>query len=273
MSKPTRNRTRKAAAKPLETPPPHPEPNAEEKSAIAASKSRLEGRSPRLVVQFGSGSKANEISPNHSDHAGWIARLQDAFGTRGTAFASCELNRLVTASTLADGTVDQTRINGLIAFIDGMKPKTELEAMVACQLAVTHGLSMELLQRTKDAKQLVQFEAAGNMAAKMLRAFAMQVDALVKLQRGGEQSVRVEHIHVHSGGNAMVGTVVTGGRATEKSEHQPHAPQQNNQTGAPRSLTYAPGQTLPSFDPKGGAVPVASGERQGALPDARRREG
>ena len=129
----------------------------------------MKDRSPRLVVQLGTGSKSNDISPNHSDHAGWLARLQDAFGTRGTAFATVELNRLLNASRLSDGAIDLARMNGLLAFIDGLKPKSELEAMIACQLAVTHGLSMELLQRTKDAEQVIQFDAAGNMAAKMLR--------------------------------------------------------------------------------------------------------
>ena len=175
------------------------------------------------------------------------------------------------SATVASGEMRMIRLNGLIAFVDGLKPRSELEAMIACQLALTHGLSMELLQRTKDAKQVPQFEAAGNMAAKMMRAFAMQVDALTKLRRGGEQTVRVEHVHVYPGGQAIVGTV-TGGRGTEKSEHQPNAPQ-NNQTGEPRSLTFAPGEAMPSVDARGKAVPVASGEGQESMPHARRREG
>ena len=40
----------------------------------------------------------------------------------------------------------------------------------------------------------------------------MQVEALAKLRRGGEQTVRVEHVHVYPGGQAVVGNVTHHGR-------------------------------------------------------------
>ena len=51
-------------------------------------------------------------------------------------------------------------------------------------------------------------EATGNMAVKLLRTFALQAEALAKLQRKGEQIVKV--VHVHPGGQAIVGNVSTG---------------------------------------------------------------
>src|SRR5262245_57428365 len=36
-----------------------------------------------------------------------------------------------------------------------------------------------------------------NMAIKLLRTYTAQLEALAKLRRGGEQTVRVEHVHVH----------------------------------------------------------------------------
>jgi hypothetical protein len=45
------------------------------------------------------------------------------------------------------------------------------------------------------------------MATKMMRTYITQVEALNKLRRGGEQTVRVEHVHVHPGGQAIVGNV------------------------------------------------------------------
>ena len=39
----------------------------------------------------------------------------------------------------------------------------------------------------------------------------MQAEALSKLKRGGEQTVRVEHVHVYPGGQAIVGTVTRDG--------------------------------------------------------------
>jgi len=42
--------------------------------------------------------------------------------------------------------------------------------------------------------------------AKLLRAFAAQVEALRRLKHGGSQFVRVEHVHVGDGGQAVIGT-------------------------------------------------------------------
>ena len=55
-------------------------------------------------------------------------------------------------------------------------------------------------RRTQRADQVLQFDCAGNMAAKLLRAFVAQTEALSKLQRGHSQTVRVEHVHVYQGG-------------------------------------------------------------------------
>ena len=42
-------------------------------------------------------------------------------------------------------------------------------------------------------------------AARLLRAYATQVEALRLLRNGGSQIVRVEHVHVNEGGQAVIG--------------------------------------------------------------------
>ena len=44
-------------------------------------------------------------------------------------------------------------------------------------------------------------------AARLLRAYATQVEALRRLRNGGSQTVRVEHVHVNEGGQAVIGNV------------------------------------------------------------------
>ena len=43
-----------------------------------------------------------------------------------------------------------------------------------------------------------------------------QIEALAKLHRGGEQNVTVKHVHVHEGGQAVVGVVNHKGKGTGK---------------------------------------------------------
>ena len=47
--------------------------------------------------------------------------------------------------------------------------------------------------------------AFGSAAARLMRAFATQVEVLRRLRNGGQQFVRVEHVHINDGGQAVVG--------------------------------------------------------------------
>ena len=75
----------------------------------------------------------------------------------------------------------------------------------------------------------------------------------------GQQKVTVEHVHVHSGGQAIVGNVEhPGGGARAKSEEQAHAKQ----------LAHAPQSPVWGEDKRREPVPLA-GDGERPLPDAR----
>jgi len=40
-----------------------------------------------------------------------------------------------------------------------------------------------------------------------MRTYATQVEVLRRLRNGGQQFVRVEHVHVNDGGQAVIGNV------------------------------------------------------------------
>jgi hypothetical protein len=44
-------------------------------------------------------------------------------------------------------------------------------------------------------------------ASRLQRTYATQVEALRRLRNGGSQFVRVEHVHVNEGGQAVIGNV------------------------------------------------------------------
>jgi hypothetical protein len=98
----------------------------------------------------------------------------------------------------------------------------------------------------------------GNVASKLLRTYTAQVEALAKLRRKGEQKVRVEHVHVHPGGQAIVGAVGTGGASDN--QRQPHA----------KALSHAPVTPLWGEDEEREPVPLA-GDAERQVPNARRR--
>ncbi len=58
-------------------------------------------------------------------------------------------------------------------------------------------------------------------AGSPLRLFNDQLEAMQKLKgKTGQQRVTVEHVHVHKGGQAVVGTVATGRGVGDDTENQ-----------------------------------------------------
>jgi hypothetical protein len=49
--------------------------------------------------------------------------------------------------------------------------------------------------------------ALASAAARLMRAYSGQVETLRRLRHGGDQHVRVEHIHINGGAQAVIGTV------------------------------------------------------------------
>ena len=89
--------------------------------------------------------------------------------------------------------------------------------MLALQMASTHHVAMECLARTSRAANFLELEANGALATKLLRTYALQLEMLTKLRRGGSQKVTVEHVHVYPGGQAIVGNAnAPGGGAVWK---------------------------------------------------------
>ena len=49
-------------------------------------------------------------------------------------------------------------------------------------------------------------------STKLMRTYVSQVEALRRLRQGGSQLVRVEHVHVNEGGQAIIGNVTPGNK-------------------------------------------------------------
>jgi hypothetical protein len=141
----------------------------------------------------------------------------------------------------------------------GIAPRDEFEGMVAGQLVACHNASMECYRRAMIGGQTFEGRRENlTQAVKRSRTYAALLDSLNRHRGKGQQKVTVEHIHVHQGGQAIVGNVQSqGGGLTSKAEEQPHA------------LGHATSQEMRRADTVGGALPIAS-DGQRPLQDARR---
>jgi hypothetical protein len=99
-------------------------------------------------------------------------------------------------------------MNAALAMIEAAAPRDEIEAALAVQMACTHTAAMAVLAKLDVAFATERRVAAfGSAAARLMRAYATQVEVLRRLRHGGQQVVRVEHVHVNDGGQAIVGNV------------------------------------------------------------------
>jgi hypothetical protein len=148
-----------------------------------------------------------------------------------------------------------------VSALVGMGPKDEMEGMLAAQLLAAHNASMECYRRAMLREQTFEGRRENlAQANKLSRTYATLLDALNRHRGKGQQKVTVEHVHVHAGGQAVVGTVEhRGGGVQSKSGDQPHAKQ----------LTDALQPAMRSQDKEREPVPITrDAERQ--MPNARR---
>ena len=140
----------------------------------------------------------------------WWQRLKNAFGTTSSAFVEASLHQLIAAARLPNSGICEIAVNASLAFVEGAKPRDEIECALVIQMACTHSAAMAVLDRLGKAAGERTVAAMASAAARLLRSYATQVEALRRLRNGGSQTVRVEHVYVNEGGQAIIGNVRSG---------------------------------------------------------------
>jgi hypothetical protein len=91
--------------------------------------------------------------------------------------------------------------------VKSIKPKDQLEAMLAAQMGAIHAAMMTSAGQLARSVTIDQQDSAERALNKLARTFAMQMEALKRYRTGGEQKVTVQHVSVQEGGQAIVGNV------------------------------------------------------------------
>lgn len=210
---------------------------------------------PFMVLDDGEDGRP-QMASAHSDEVGHAAWLMSTLGTSSPSFLTQQLNSLEVA-TAGTATGDQPNVFGLnasLALIGAIGPNDELEGALATQMVSCHSLAMAMLCRAKSTNRVDQLQIYGNLAVKLQRTFTAQIEALARMRGKGQQTVRVEHVTVQPGAQAIVGDV---------HHHGPGAPGEQSriedQPHAGKAAKISSGRpALPSPDPQGNGVPISS---------------
>ena len=147
-------------------------------------------------------------------------------------------------------------INDALAAVTGIGARDETEGMLATQMVATHFAAISALRRLKASETIPQQDSNGNLAVKLLRTFTSQIEALQRYRGKGQQRVTVEHVHVNSGGQALVGVANASKGNCEVREQQADALQE---------ISYAPNPPLRCSNPDRQPLPIAARARKTPL--------
>ena len=232
--------------------------NEAEEKLLAQLRARRAGRpqAPRVKVRHEPPGPMT-LAATDGRELGHLLALLSTFGTASIDFQVRTLHELMEASCRGGNRTAfaEWDVNGALAALHGIAPRDEAEALLAAQMVAVHSAAMRCLRQLKGSENIPQQDSNGSLAVKLLRTFTAQMEALQRYRGKGEQKMTVEHVHVHAGGQAIVGEV----KAGSLGEGPPHKPEERAHA---KAIAHAPEPPMPSPDPQRDAVSVARRPRQ-----------
>jgi hypothetical protein len=180
-----------------------------DRDRTCADRLRVEAARPSHAREAAAGQlRFFKAYPPEGEQRRWWDRLKAALGTTSSDFVNATLVQIQNASRMPSGGISETSVNAVLAFIEAAEPKNEMEAALAIQMACTHAVAMAVLSRAGGAyggDRHVSLMASAS--ARLLNAFANQVETLRRLRNGGTQVIRVERIEVSDTAQAVIGNI------------------------------------------------------------------
>jgi len=147
--------------------------------------------------------------------------LRNIGGSRSDHWNNVLANQVIQTLWLrnSDSATKDKQYNAAVAALVGIGPKDELEGMMAAQLIAAHNAAMECYRRAMLSEQTFEGRRENlSQANKLSRTYATLLDALNRHRGKGQQKVTVEHVHVHAGGQAVVGMIETPGVGIDRNQ-------------------------------------------------------
>ena len=175
---------------------------------IAERVSERREKAPSVSVEMVDGSANLTIGENSEPEE--RLKLMAAMGTYDVEFLSPLLSQIGN-SVSQNGKIEEDSLQFVVGFIKSIEPQSEIETLLAAQMAATHVAMIRSGRWLANASNIDQMQAHYSGYNKLARTYSMQMETLRKHRNGGKQTVTVQHVNVEGGGQAVVGNVQTGG--------------------------------------------------------------
>jgi hypothetical protein len=196
-----------------------------------------------LALKVEQGKSGAQIGSHHHHSTTAHALLANALGTTDADFMNAILTQLASA-TGKGSAASEENLNFVLSVMARISPRDRVEATLAAQMAVVHLATMTFTRGLPHVDNIPQQDSAQNALNKLMRTFTNQMETLKRYRSVAQQTVKVEHVHVHQGGQAIVGNVQTGVARQNlriKPMNKPLPMHQSKRCGAPsrRSGSHA----------------------------------
>jgi hypothetical protein len=207
---------------------------AQEKSVIGKHFSeKLDQTTPRMRVVRG----GKDMLPDHPNKLIGYALLMESLGTTDFDFVQGLIEQLGIASLRGDQ-IDEGSLNFMLSVIKGIRPRDQVESLLASQMACVHMAMMRYTWLLGGAETIQEQDHNERTLNKLARTFTGQIETLKRYRSGVEQKFLVQQVSISKGGQAIVGNVTQAPRET--------AP--NKTDASPPTLTDARIAPMPIID-------------------------
>lgn len=106
------------------------------------------------------------------------------------------------------GDPKETGLTAAIQFLSSQKPNDEVEGLILTQAYTAHLLAMKFAKRAAHLEDPDMIDRNANSAVRMMKTFTNHIEALNRYRGKGQQMVRVEHVTVNDGGQAVIAPII-----------------------------------------------------------------
>lgn len=185
-----------------QTQTPVRKPSAKEAAAIARYRARNESAANVNVKILDRGSGKIEIDYEGGELG--LLVLMDAVGTADLDFHNGLISQLCNVNS-KDGGIDKDGLDFMLAVIKDVKPRNQIEAMHAAQMAAVHAAAMKMAHRLAVSRTVPEQDSAERALNKLSRTFSTQMETLKRYRAVGPHTV--QNVAVGDGGQAVVANI------------------------------------------------------------------
>jgi hypothetical protein len=146
--------------------------------------------------------EAADLALDHPEPAVGQVLLMAALGTADHDFYGSLVRQLGEACAQG-GAVDESALNFMLSVVKGIKPRDQVEAMLAAQMAAVHMATLACARRL--ARADAPSDGAERALNRLSRTYVAQMDALARYRAGGEHDASRPEVSAGEGGEAILG--------------------------------------------------------------------